>query len=1158
MLAPSRVLAVIITLLLLGGVTPFAGYTSPVLAQIDHESISPQLAAQLDETHQGKQALTPVERKIDQGIIKTIKEAKSRISKLPPGQTPSLKELSSALLRVDDAGIIDVKLKVNNLTAEQLERLQVLGMNIRINLPRYGLVEGSIPYHQAEAIAGLDFVRNLGPLGYGIHNTGAVTSAGDTVLRAWDARTAFGVDGTGVKIGVMSDGVDHLADSLVSGDLPSSPAVQVLQNVGGDEGTAMLEIIHDLAPGSSLAFYAPITSSDMVAGIRALETAGCNIIVDDLTFFDEPKFEDGPIAQEARDFYTGGGVYVSSAGNSGQRHYQASYNQIPTGGGSYSYIHDYGGGDIGNTFIVPAGGSVITILQWNNQWGSSGDDFDLFLARSSDGQVQASSGNRQDGNDDPAEMLVWTNTTGSDMTVYLAVLEYSLTSPPSSLVLDYNVYYGSGLQYLTPGDSIIGHAAVEEVLSTATANAATPGTIAPYSSRGPAMVYFPSQQSRQVPAITGVDGVQTKTGQLGYFSNPFYGTSAAAPHVAAIAALVWEADPSLTPAGVASTIKLTAVDLGSAGWDGTWGSGRADAHAAVDTLTLESPTVTTNIVTSVGGTTAILNGVINDDGDEACEYRFEYDTDSSEPYAYNTAWTGSKTSGQSFSEAISGLSPGTTYYFRAQAKNSAGTGSGTEQSFTTSPLSWYDSSWLYRKQITIDSTKVAGNLSDFPVLINLPSDADLANDAQDDGNDILFTAADSVTKLSHEVESFNGGSGQLIAWVKVPNLSSTTDTDIYLYYGNSGTGSQEDTYNVWDSDYKVVQHLQEIAKTGGGYNDHLDSTSNSNHGEAENGVIMDSIGAINGANDFDGTDDVITIPNDATLDITSAITLQACIRADSVDTSSDGFLFRRNVYGLDVADTGSGAYIKMVIDVGGGLISFQSDPGTIAVGSWYHIVATYDGTNWIIYRNGVQIEDGFLAGNIQTSTNDLVIGEEYNSSFNFNGIIDEVRISSTARSAEWILTEYYNQGSPATFYTVGSEQTQTGEIISFTVTDYGDNGVQFGSVYPGTTNQPADWDGSHGAVILTVGQETNVNVNIQLKGTDFSGPDTISVDNIKYASEDNPTIASNLTGTYATWYTVTQPLTNDNVTQVYKWISVPSAKPPGGYTSTFYYRAMKE
>src|SRR5262249_16828983 len=153
---------------------------------------------------------------------------------------------------------------------------------------------------------------------------GAQLTAGDSILRADQARTTFGLTGAGVKVGVMSDGVDHLANVVATGDLPAG--VQVLKNPGGDEGTAMLEIVHDLAPGAWRAFDGPTTSADMVAGINALAASGARVIVDDITFLDEPKFEDGMIAIAARNFATTGRLYATAAGNEAQRHYRSSYN----------------------------------------------------------------------------------------------------------------------------------------------------------------------------------------------------------------------------------------------------------------------------------------------------------------------------------------------------------------------------------------------------------------------------------------------------------------------------------------------------------------------------------------------------------------------------------------------------------------------------------------------------------------------------------------------------------------------------------------------------------------------------------------------------------------------------------------------------------------
>ena len=117
---------------------------------------------------------------------------------------------------------------------------------------------------------------------------------------------------------------------------------------------------------------------------------------------------------------------------------------------------------------------------------------------------------------------------------------------------------------------------------------------------------------------------------------------------------------------------------------------------------------------------------------------------------------------------------------------------------------WYNSAWLYRVKITVDHTKVAGNLTNFPFLVNIPSNGGLASYARSDGYDLLFTSSDEVTKLSHEIEKYVSATGELIAWVKIPSLSSTIDTVIYLYYGNPAAADQSNPSGVWDSNYKRV------------------------------------------------------------------------------------------------------------------------------------------------------------------------------------------------------------------------------------------------------------------------------------------------------------------------------------------------------------------
>jgi len=124
--------------------------------------------------------------------------------------------------------------------------------------------------------------------------------------------------------------------------------------------------------------------------------------------------------------------------------------------------------------------------------------------------------------------------------------------------------------------------------------------------------------------------------------------------------------------------------------------------------------------------------------------------------------------------------------------------------------SWWNHDWSYRKLITINHTKVATDLLNFAVLIDV-TDADLASKAQSDGDDIVFSDS-SGTKLNHEIEFYNGTNGQLTAWVKVPTLSSTVDTVLYMYYGNPSVSSQENVAGTWDSNYVLVQHLSESSQ----------------------------------------------------------------------------------------------------------------------------------------------------------------------------------------------------------------------------------------------------------------------------------------------------------------------------------------------------------
>jgi hypothetical protein len=518
---------------------------------------------------------------------------------------------------------------VATLTAERRAALEAAGLVIEVPAPG----APAPPWHDGEVVQGLatpdvrravtalPFVVRVEAPGLPWRNAGSTVTAGEGIHLGAAARAVLDTTGEGVVVGVISDGVDDRAASVTSGDLPPDvelPAIAGLVSGQGDEGTALLEIVHDLAPGARLLFAAPRTSAEMVLAIEGLAAAGADVIVDDLVFTDEPKFEDGPIALAARRFAAADGLYVTAAGNFARSHYIAPYRPsagTSLGGAEYRALHAFGPGDSGDTLRIPPGADLLAVLQWNEPFGRAASDFDLVLAesRNRDHQVLAAGAAVQDGTGEPLESLHFVNRGASALRAYLAIAEYGGVTDPERVELNLHVFSRAlvAQEYTVPHDSVFGHAAVEEVLSVAAADAARPAVVEDFSSRGPATIVFPTRAARQVPRLTAVDGIQTAVGRRGAFVNPFYGTSAAAPHAAGCAALLLAA--RVPPADAAAAMLATARDLLPAGVDGASGAGMLDCEAAAR-LSTGSATVpavgavaagfdaTAGVMISAGGT----------------------------------------------------------------------------------------------------------------------------------------------------------------------------------------------------------------------------------------------------------------------------------------------------------------------------------------------------------------------------------------------------------------------------------------------------------------------------------------------------------------------------------------------------------------------------
>jgi len=512
----------------------------------------------------------------------------------PGSSDPAEIDLTNiAVANVTQGGMIRVYADVNTIAQPALDAIVALGAEIVSANDFLSIVEAWVPFDQVDELAGLasvDLVRL--PLS-AVLQTGMVNTAGDGILNADDIRTQLNVDGTGIRIGVISDGVDNRA--LVQGGAnPDLPAITVnpARPGTGDEGTAILEIIHDLAPGAQLFFSSGITGQvAMVDSINWLIGQGVDVIVDDLGFFAEHYFSDDPIAQTVDAAVNGGVTYLTSAGNQAQLHYQGQWS-VSTG----SAVHDFDPTgaedellDIG---VVPAGGVINVFLQWSDAQGSSGNDYNLGLWNVTNGGFVANSVDIQTGTQNPFEGIQWTNLTGAPVQVAVVVDD---TNTPAGRELELFVLPRNfALANLidddrTTLDSVFGHAAVVDAISVAAIDAADPGndTIEFFSNQGASTIFtnFATQTSvtRDTVDGAGIDGVETRIGQLGFFNNPFFGTSAAAPHVAAVAALLLDINPSLTPAQVSTVLNSTAVDIGVAGYDNESGFGRFDALAAADT-----------------------------------------------------------------------------------------------------------------------------------------------------------------------------------------------------------------------------------------------------------------------------------------------------------------------------------------------------------------------------------------------------------------------------------------------------------------------------------------------------------------------------------------------------------------------------------------------
>ncbi|WIY06838.1 S8 family serine peptidase [Amycolatopsis mongoliensis] len=586
-----------------------------------------------------KKSLTPAERKQSSQLVveKRLRADRSLAAKLPDYRSG---------VGVSAAGTVSVDIAATRDQAVA-NAVKAAGGTVRFASPD-GAVRADLPLSAVDAIAGRADVAEIKPAAQATtwseagnrdfrqaaaaqaaQAAATQVSEGDKAHGADTARTTYGVSGSGVKVCVLSDGVDSLAKSQGAGELP---AVDVLsgQKGSGDEGTAMLEIVHDLAPDAALGFATAFTSeASFAANIRALRTTGhCTIIVDDVAYFDESPFQDTQVAQAVNDVTAAGVLYFSSAGNSGnatdgtsgyyEGDFRASSSKIS---GVTGTPHDFDPSATTQNFDALSAGSLgkpVTLF-WSDPWGKSANDYDLFILNSS-GSVVASSENGQSGSQNPYE-IASVPTTGSGYKV--AVVKYSGADRFIALNVIRGRFVASGSLKAFSTDGVTnGHSAAANAFSVAAAPAgpaftrpletgdpANPAGPYPgqftaaskwerFSSDGKRHLFYNADgtaitpgnvtstggTTRNKPDITAADGVATSV--TGF--QPFYGTSAAAPHAAAIAALLLSGKPTATPAEIRSALVSSAIDLGAPGFDTVTGNGVIMAGPALAALGVQA------------------------------------------------------------------------------------------------------------------------------------------------------------------------------------------------------------------------------------------------------------------------------------------------------------------------------------------------------------------------------------------------------------------------------------------------------------------------------------------------------------------------------------------------------------------------------------------
>ncbi len=395
----------------------------------------------------------------------------------------------------------------------------------------------------------------------------------------------------------------------------------------------------------------------------------------------------------------------------------------------------------------------------------------------------------------------------------------------------------------------------------------------------------------------------------------------------------------------------------------------------------------------------------------------------------------------------------------------------------------------YERNITFNHNLVDGNedLCNFPVMISLSGQTFLrtipnGDIFSTDGYDIVFTD-ESYNQLDHQIEYYNGTTGDLIAWVRLPVLSTSLNTVIKIIYGNPAAAADPSVTTVWDSHYKGVWHLNGTPLR--------DNTAYNSTGTPYGSPTYPA-GTINNSVSLNGSSQYLQVNSASHLNFTGNITVSAWINMGANNRD-------QKIAGNQIGDNGGGykfgVYTNNKVEfeirtTNGTAVLNREVPGgtTLSTNRWYYVAGVSSDVldSIMTYVNGVQERPYEKTGTLAAGTNNLVIGKEpFADQYYFNGRFDELRISDKVRSTGWLRTEYNNQGSPSSFYSVDAtsivtenlpSQSLCGGPITFTF-GYPAGGVYSGNPYisgnifsppsPGTYSISYTYTSGCGSTVIT-------------------------------------------------------------------------------------------